>query len=300
MEVKSPSALPAPADGVGKTKKTGYVALVGRPNAGKSSFLNALLGEKVGIVSQVPQTTRKAVRGIWTDEGCQIVFVDAPGIHDSEKDWNSEINDVALRALREADVILRFVDSSRTWGPEEETIEKAVKASGRKAVYVFSRNDIAVPDPAQPDLPSPIHLSIPEKRGLDRVLEAVKALLPEGAQLYPDDMYTDQDPYTRCSEIIREQVFLMTQDELPHATYVDIVHIDQEGPLLRVEAFLCPESDSQKAILIGKGGEKIKRIATRSRLEIEKVFSRKCFLDLKVRVRKNWRSDKKIRSSLLS
>ena len=299
MDVKTPTPATPVQDGVGTSKKVGYVALVGRPNAGKSTFLNALLGEKVSIVSQVPQTTRKALRGIWTDEACQVIFVDAPGIHDTDKEWNGQINDVALRALREADVILRFVDASRPWGVEDEKIEAYVRAARKPTVRVLSKTDLARPDVARPDFPDALPLCSLQEKGLKEVLAAVTDYLPEGAQLYPDDVYTDQDPYTRCGEIIREQVFLMTQDELPHATFVDVVHVDDDGPLLRVQAFLCPETDSQKAILIGAGGEKIVRVATRSRLEIERVFSRKCFLDLKVRVRKNWRKDKKLRAKAL-
>lgn len=300
MDVKTPTALPALQDGVGTPKKVGLVALVGRPNAGKSTFVNALLGEKVSIVSQVPQTTRKALRGIWTDERCQAVFMDVPGIHDTQKEWNGQINEVAIRALRDADVILRFMDASRPWGPEEDKIEAYVKAARKPVVRVLSKTDLERPDAGRPAFPDALRLCSLQEKGLKEVLEAVVALLPDGNQLYPDDVYTDQDSYTRCGEIIREHVFLMTQDELPHATFVDVVHVDEDGPLLRVQAFLCPETDSQKAILIGAGGEKIKRIATKSRLEMEKIFGRKCFLDLKVRVRKNWRKDKALRAQALN
>lgn len=300
MDVKTlPPTVPV-QDGVGTPKKVGYVVLVGRPNAGKSTFINALLGEKVSVVSQVPQTTRKAMRGIWTDGHCQVIFVDAPGIHDTNKEWNGQMNEVALRALREADVILRFMDASRPWGAEDEKIETYVQAARKPVVRALSKMDVERPDPSRPAFSDTIALCAPKEEGLKEILSAVSDLLPEGAQLYPDDVYTDQDSYTRCGEIIREQVFLMTQDELPHATFVDVVHVDQDGPLLRVQAFLCPETDSQKAILIGAKGEKIQRIATRSRLEIERIFGRKCFLDLKVRVRKNWRKDKKLRAQALS
>ena len=299
MDVKIPTPVVPVVDGLGREKRVGLVALVGRPNAGKSTFLNAFLGEKVSIVSQVPQTTRRLLRGIWTDHDCQIVFVDAPGVHDSDKEWNGQINEVALRALRDADVVLRFMDASRPWGPEEDKIEAYVQASHKPIVRVWSKTDLERPDATRPFFPNTLRLCSLKEQGLKEILEALVLQLPQGHQLYPDDVYTDQDAYLRCGEIIREHVFLMTQDELPHATFVDVVHIDEDGPLLRVHAFLCPETDSQKIILIGSGGEKIKRIATRSRLEIEKIFGRKCFLDLKVRVRKNWRKDKQLRSQVL-
>lgn len=276
--------------------RVGYVALVGRPNSGKSSFLNALIDEKVGIVSNRPQTTRKSVRGIYTDDVRQIVFFDTPGIHEAVDDFNIRINAVAGRAIADADAVVRFVDASRPFGEEEKKIDELVANCGKPVVKVFSKWDVAMKGV---DKGSKIAVSSVSREGMKELLEAVTAYLPEGVPFYDEDYYTDQDPYTRVSEIIREKAFQLLSEEIPHDLYVNVEELEDEGGLLRILAYLVVERDSQKRITVGKGGEVIQRIGTMARLDLEKIFDKRVYLALRVKVDPHWKKNRKLVDSLL-
>lgn len=230
------------------SKKVGYVAIVGRPNVGKSTFLNTLLGEKVSITSSVPQTTRKKVLGIYNDTDSQIIFVDTPGIHKSEKILNKSINAQALGSLRDVDLVLYFVDSSRILGEEETYIKSELETSGKKLLLIGTKSDLERLNSLEYDF----LISSQESQGFEELLTEVKKHLPLGPMLFPKDMYTKQDVFFRISEIIREKVFQNTKEEIPHSIYVAVEEADDTSGMLRISAYIYTDSESQKYIMIGK------------------------------------------------
>lgn len=276
--------------------KVGYVALVGRPNSGKSSFLNALIDEKVGIVSDRPQTTRKSVRGIYTDDVRQIVFFDTPGIHESKEDFNVRINSVAIRAIADADAVVRFVDSSRPYGAEESKIDELVENSRKPSIRIYSKWDVAI---AGTDPAGCLTISCKDREGFKPLLDAVTELLPEGTPYYDEDYYTDQDPYTRVSEIVREKAFRLLSEEIPHDLYVAVEEFEDSPSLLKILAYVVVERDSQKRIVIGKGGEIIRQIGTEARIDLERIYGRKVHLVLRVKADPHWKKNRKLVESLL-
>lgn len=231
-------------------RKVGFVALVGRPNAGKSSFLNALLEQKVSIVSNTPQTTQRPIRGIYTTDDVQMIFMDVPGFHESMRDWNQQLNDVVIRSLAECDAILRFIDSTREYGKEEILIDDIIAQSGKPIITVYSKVDMlenrdSIPKDARV-------LSSQTQEGFPEVITGLTEFLPEGELLYSEDDITDQDVFTRISETIREKIFTLYRHEIPHSVYIEIFSFEDTSGLVRIEAIIHCENDSQKKILIGK------------------------------------------------
>jgi len=287
-----------------KEKKVWYVAIVWRPNAWKSTFVNSLLWEKISITSNIPQTTRKRVLAIHNDEDSQIIFFDTPWIHESNKVFNEEINNVAIDSLKESDLILYFIDSTREWGKEEEFIKKLISQVKVPVIKVYTKIDLK-PKINIPNNDNIVKISSVTKDWFDKLLEKIKSYLPKWPMLFPEDVYTKQDMYFRISEIIREKVFLNTKEELPHSVYIWVEEIEDLTleknwkDLLKIVAYIYTETDSQKYIVVWKNGKLITKIWKEARIELEKIFEKKVFLALRVKVRKNWRKDEKLVKNLL-
>lgn len=281
---------------------SGVVTIIGRPSAGKSTFLNTASGEKVSIVSSIPQTTRNAIRGIVNTTKGQIVFIDTPGYHKSEKKLNLKLQEIAKTRLEEGDAVLYLIDLSREFGEEEKNICSLLIPLQNKTVIGLNKADLASAKTELvkkellsllPDIPQEriFEISALKDKGINEILSLLIELLPEGEALYPEDIYTDQDVVFRITEIIREQAILHTREEIPHALYagVEDAEMRKNGKELWVRAFLYVEKESQKAMLIGKGAAVIKSIRIKSMAELRKIFPYKVQLDLQVRVNKNWR-----------
>ena len=285
-------------------KKVWYVAIIGRPNAGKSTFINSLLWEKVSITSNIPQTTRKRVLAIHNDEDSQIIFFDTPWIHKSNKEFNEKINQVAIKSLEESDLILYFIDSSRPSWEEEKYIKELISEIKTPILKVYTKSDL----PPKITIPEgngkTLKISSTTKEGFENLLERIKENIPTGPLLFPTDIYTKQDMFFRISEIIREKVFLHTKEELPHSIYVWVEEINEEKTLkgkdlLKLVAYIYTDTDSQKYIVVWKWWTLITQIWKEARTELEKIFDTKVFLALRVKVRKNWRKNEHLVKSIL-
>lgn len=287
---------------VGIGNKTALVAILGRPSVGKSTFLNTACQEPVSIVSPIPQTTRNAIRGIVNTSLGQLVFVDTPGYHDSEKKLNLKLKSITEDTLEGADCLLYIIDTTRNPGEEEKMnaelaskyIEHLVVALNKtdlqESNVKVSRNFI---EEFLPNLPKEriLEMSAKNDTGINDVLRALYAVSPIAPALYTEDIYTDQNISFRISEIIRGEAINRLEQELPHCLYVDISDIEKRGNngKLWVRAFLCVERESQKGMVIGKGASMIKQIRLASLKKIHEIFSFKVDLDLQVKVDKNWR-----------
>jgi GTP-binding protein Era len=307
-ESRLASEKPAPAP-VQAQRKSAFVTIIGRPSSGKSTLMNVFCGEKVSIVSPAPQTTRNRIRGIVTRPEGQLVFLDTPGYHKSEKKLNLHLKGLAEQSLDDADLILYVADTSREPGPEEETIVSFLFPRSRKVLAALNKVDVKSSDPTH------FRAFIEEKLGkiecheieainrigTDKLLAALFAAAPTGPQYYPEEFYTDQEPEFRITEIIREKAMLKTRDELPHAIYVEIADskMDAEKNELSVRAFLIVERDSQKGIVIGKGAQVIKAIRLEAEKDLNDIFPYAIHLDLQVKVRKNWRQNDAVLKRLL-
>ena len=281
-----------------KEKKVWYVAIIGRPNAWKSTFVNSLIWEKISITTNVPQTTRKRVLAIYNDEESQIIFFDTPWIHKSEKKFNEEINNVAISSFKDAEVILYFIDSSREWWKEEEYIRQVLEMVNKPVIKVYTKTDLK-PKIKIPSGDNIIKISSVTQEWFDKLLDKVKSYLKTWPMFFPDDFYTKQDIYFRISEIIREKAFLHTKEELPHSVYIWVEEIEDNEDIMKIVAYIYTESDSQKYIVIWKAWSLIQKIWKEARIELEKVFWKKIFLALRVKVKKNWRKDDRLIKEIL-
>ncbi|MCA9445753.1 MAG: GTPase Era [Candidatus Omnitrophica bacterium] len=285
--------------------KSGYVVLVGRPNVGKSTLMNAFLGEKLAIVSNKPQTTRHRLLGIYNDEGSQIVFLDTPGIHKPKEALNQFMVDQALSSIGDGDLIVVLLPADEMFGQGDRFIMERVRQSGVPFLALLNKIDLVKPDRLQiawnhfeeltEGAIAQVAISALKEAGLEEVLQVIKDQLPEGPRFYPEDVLTDRSENFLLAELIREKVIRFTREEIPYATAVRIVSVEEKGPEnpIVVHGAIAVERESQKGMLIGKGGEMLKRIGTNAREEMERIHDRKFFLDLKVEVRKNWRKDPK-------
>lgn len=296
--------------------KASVVTIVGRPSAGKSTLLNHLCGRKVSIVSRAPQTTRNTVRGVVTDPRGQLVFIDTPGFHLSNRKINLKMKALVSDALRDVDIVLYLVDASRAAGEEEQAIAETLAASRAPVVVAVNKIDLADEADRAAGREAFLRKLLPEspvKRlsaltgdGVQELLALLFDLSPEGEQMYPEEFYTDQPPEFRVSEIIREKAIERVRQEIPHALYVEIADMELptagEAPeggeeaeasereqRLWIRAFLVVERESQKGILVGKGGSMIKEIRTSAQREIEELFPYRTHLDLRVKVNAKWR-----------
>ena len=283
--------------------KTAVVAIVGRPSAGKSTFLNTVTGQPVSIVSAVPQTTRNAIRGIVNREAGQLVFIDTPGVHESSRKINLRMRSVVSSSLADADCILYVIDSTKRQAEEERQICALLKPHLKKVVAAINKIDAKEENAAEariflseelPEIAAErvLEVSAKEGTGTEDVLDALFALAPSAEKLYPDEFYTDQEVDFRIAEVIREQAINRLEKEVPHCIYVKIVDLEQvTQSRMFARAFLCVEKDSQKGILIGKGAQMIKTIRIESEKALRKIFDYKIELDLQVKVDKNWRKN---------
>lgn len=280
--------------------KSGFVSVIGRPSTGKSTMINALCGYKVSIVSSVPQTTRNKIRGIVTEDKGQVILVDTPGYHISDKKMNLHLNDVAVSSLRDSDGILYVVDASRPPGKEESNAAKLAQSSGLPLIAVINKIDLtsdggkAAIETVKKNIPDVeiALISSIEEEGLDLLLDKIFSILPEGDMLYPKEFVTDQPPEFRISEIIREKAVNRLDQELPHALYVEISDLEQQDNLLWIRAFIVVERKSQVGIVVGHKGEMIHKIRTVAKREIKTVFPDSAVkLDLRVKVEGKWRKN---------
>ena len=281
-----------------KEKKVWYVSIIWRPNAWKSTFVNALIWEKVSITTDVPQTTRNKILAIYNDEESQIIFFDTPGIHKSTKTFNNEINNQAISSLKDAEIILYFIDSTREWGDEEKYIKEIINTVKIPVIRIYTKCDLP-PRINIPDSDSVYKISSVSKEWFEELVSKIKSHLAMGPAFFPEDFYTKQSMNFRISEIIREKVFENTREEIPHATFIWVDEIEDKPEILRIVAYVYAESESQKYVLIWKQGSLITRMWKQARIELEKIFWKKVFLALRVKVKKNWRKDEKFGKNLL-
>lgn len=277
--------------------KCGYVALIGKPNVGKSTLLNTILGQKVSIVTEKPQTTRNKIIGIKNLPDAQIIFVDTPGIHKPRHKLGEFMVKQAQEAMDMVDLVSFMVEPESPKEPELSIIEK-LKKLNKPVILVINKID-TVPKPSLLPLIDlykdiyPFNEIIPisalKNDGVDRLVERIIFYLPEGPKLYPEDMLTDQAEKFIVSEFIREKVMKYTHDEIPYSVAVDIERWEETERLLSIGANIYVEREGQKVIIIGKKGERLKKIATEARLDIERFLGIKVFLEVWVKVRKKWR-----------
>jgi GTP-binding protein Era len=280
--------------------RSGFVAVVGRPNVGKSTFVNALVGTKVSIVSDKPQTTRNRILAVVNRPGGQMVLFDTPGIHKPQHQMNARMVEVAVRSLGQVDVAFWLIDVSEKYGPGDRYVLEVLRRAGRPVFLGLNKID-RVPKPhilpvideyrRLYDFAEIIPLSALKGENVELAGQRLLAQLPPGEALYPDDFLTDRPERFFVAEMIREQVLRLTRQELPYVTGVLIDSFKEEEKIVRIEASILVERESQKAIVIGKGGAMLKEIGTRARREIETFLAVHIFLGLFVKVRERWREN---------
>ncbi len=282
--------------------RSGFAAIAGAPNVGKSTLLNRMIGEKISITSQKPQTTRNRIVGVMHGENSQIVFLDTPGVHKSDKAFNRKIVQVALSAMDEVDIVLVVIDASNPDASSEAlVVEKLKKRPNTPAVLAINKIDkidkptlLSIIDRwahRHPSFAEIIPISALDGTQIPQLMEAMQKLLPEGPPFFPEDALTDMPERFIVCEMIREKIFENTGREVPYGTAVTIEDFSEEDAIIRIHAAIHVERDSQKGIIIGKNGAMLKTIGTQARMDIESLLGAKVFLKLFVRVEKNWSRD---------
>ena len=284
--------------------RSGFVSIIGRPNAGKSTLLNALVGEKVAIVTEKPQTTRTRIQGmlnVKAERGRpagQIVFIDTPGVHRPDSRLNRKMMQEIHAALESRDIILLMVDATERFGPADQHVLELVKRSGGTTFLLLNKIDGLPKEKLLPliDHYSKLHefqeiipISATKKLGLDTLVDKIIRALPQGPRYFPEDQFTDVPEKFIAAEIVREKILLKTGKELPYATAVLVERFEDTAKLIRIAAAIYCEREGQKAILIGRGGQKLKDIGTAARMELEVLLGKKVFLELFVKVKPGWR-----------
>ncbi|MDR1327136.1 MAG: GTPase Era [Heliobacteriaceae bacterium] len=297
--------------------KSGFAALIGRPNAGKSTLLNQILGQKIVITTDKAQTTRKRIKGIYTTGGGQVVFIDTPGVHKPLNKLGEFLLDEAKVAVPDADLILFLVDGSEPAGKGDKWIvENILKTASVPVIIVMNKVD-KVKNPAKVEenlvtykmlfaqtlnhqlagstaaTLNIIRVSAKTGRNIDTLMKNIFKLLPEGELLYPEDVVTEETMRSLSEEIVREKILLNTSDEIPHCVAVKVERYEENEDIDRIYANIYCETQSQKGILIGKGGNLLKKVGTEARIELEKIVEKKVFLSLEVKVEKDWRKKEK-------
>ena len=292
--------------------KSGFIGIAGRPNVGKSTFLNRILGEKIAITSAKPQTTRNRITGIYTDleadggEGLQMVFLDTPGIHKSRNKLGDAINETAVNTFKGVDVILLIADGSREFSNGDKYILDMLKETDVPRILAINKMDLMKPEEylnlynkyMETGLFQDVYgVSALKGPGVKELLECLKGFMPEGPMFFPEDMVTNDPERFLVSEIIREKLLTYLDDEVPHGVFVEIESFKEEKDITDISAVIYCEKKSHKSIIIGKGGRKLKGVGKSARLEIQDLLGTKVYLQLWVKVRENWRdSDRIIRS----
>ncbi|MHC5374821.1 GTPase Era [Enterococcus sp. LJL120] len=279
--------------------KSGFIAIIGRPNVGKSTLLNRIVGQKIAIMSDKAQTTRNKIQGVYTTPDVQLIFIDTPGIHKPKSRLGDFMVETAYSALREVDAILFMVSADQKRGKGDDMIIERLRQTKAPVFLVINKIDKIHPDELlaiiddyakQMDFTEVVPISATEGNNFDNLMAALISHMPEGPQYFPDDQVTDHPEYFIVSELIREKVLFMTRDEVPHSVAVVIDSMKRnENDKVHIQATIIVERDSQKGIIIGKGGKMLKNIGTQARKDIENLLGDKVFLELWVKVQKDWR-----------
>ncbi len=281
--------------------KSGFVSIIGRPNVGKSTFLNRVVGQKIAIMSDKPQTTRNKIQGVFTEDDAQIVFIDTPGIHKPKHKLGDFMVKVAQDSIKDVDATLFMINANEGFGRGDEFIIEKLQGSRSPVILVINKIDTIHPDQLfdlinkYKDLfqfAEIVPISALQGNNVDRLLKVIKTYLPEGPQYYPANQVTDHPERFIISELIREKVLHLTREEVPHSIAVIIEQIERrpEGNAIYVNATIVVERSSQKGIIIGKQGSMLKEVGKRARLDIENLLDTKVFLELWVKVQKDWRN----------
>ena len=283
--------------------KSGFVTILGHPNVGKSTILNGIINRKISIVTDKSQTTRNVIKGIYRGEDSQIIFIDTPGIHKPHVKLGEEMNAMAYSSAHDADVNILVVDASHPYSDSDEYLLNHLDIKNAPLVIVFNKIDQATIDKVEKlkaiyreKLPEShfIDAVASERFNLDLLIKTVEKLLPEGPEYYPGNEITDKDEIFQIKEIIREKALQILRDEVPHCIAIYVEHIDWEAKPINVVASIIVEKDSQKGIVIGKNGQRIKTIGQKSRNAIERLLNQHVFLELLVKVQNDWRNDEKL------
>jgi GTP-binding protein Era len=281
---------------------SGFIAIVGPPNVGKSTLLNRILGKKIAIVSPKPQTTRNRITGIYHEEDCQMVFMDTPGIHRTQTALHKSMVNSAQSAFKEVDILVLMIEMFHPQAPELPMILSSIRKSKKPSVLVINKIDKGPKEKLLPiidtyrearSVRSIIPVSALTGDGVESLLRELKSMLREGPAFFPADVHTDQSESFLVSEMIREKIFLYTRQELPYSSAVTVEHLEElsKKNLVSISARIHVESESQKGILIGQGGKMIKKIGQAAREDLENFFGNRVFVDLLVKVDKNWSKD---------
>ena len=280
------------------TYKSGFVTVIGRPNVGKSTLVNNLVGEKINIISPRPQTTRNSIKAIYTEEKGQIIFIDTPGIHQARNKLDKYMLEEAYSSLEGIDLIIFILDASTYWGKNDQMIYDQIKNSKNDIIYVMNKIDKISNKEllkrqkkySQKVGQEVIPISALNNKNIDTLLEEIFSYLPEGPQYYPENMITDQIERFVFAELIREKIFYLTREEVPYGVAVLVEEVkERENEDYYIRANIYVEKKSHKGIIIGKNGKMIKKIGKKARKEIEDLMQTKVYLDLWVKVLKNWR-----------
>ncbi len=281
--------------------KSGFVSIIGRPNVGKSSLMNYILKQKIAISSDKPQTTRQKILGLYTTEDMQIVFTDTPGIHKPKHKLGEYMVGAATAAMEDVDVILYLIDGTSTFGSGEQFIINQIKDRKCPVFLLINKIDMLSMEDILPiidlykdkmEFQEIIPISAVQGTNVDRLLAVIQEYLPEGPQYYPEDMVTDQPERAIIAELIREKVLYLTREEVPHAVAVEVTAVQERANgNFYVEAVIYVERDSQKGIIIGKKGQMLRDIGSKARVDIEDLLEGKVFLELRVKVRSDWRDN---------
>lgn len=288
--------------------RCGFIAIIGRPNVGKSTLLNDLIGKKISITSDKPQTTRMQILGIKTFDSAQAVFIDTPGIHKAEKHaMNRYMNRLATSVIMDADVIVFMIEATR-WLEDDELVLEKLKHVKASVILALNKIDklkdksqlLPLIEKFQEKFPFAhiIPISAVKLENLDQLEKEIVRLLPEGPHLFPDEQVTDKTERFQVAELIREKIIRGTGQEIPYATTVQIESFQEEDKLINISAIIWVEREGQKPIIIGKNGERLKKIGTSARKDIEKILNKKIFLRLWVKVKDHWTDDERILKSL--
>ncbi|WP_408022875.1 GTPase Era [Staphylococcus epidermidis] len=280
--------------------KSGFVSIIGRPNVGKSTFVNRVIGHKIAIMSDKAQTTRNKIQGVMTRDDAQIIFIDTPGIHKPKHKLGDYMMRVAKNTLSEIDAIMFMVNVNEDIGRGDEYIMEMLKNVKTPIFLVLNKIDLVHPDTMMPkieqyqsymDFTDIIPISALEGLNVDHFIDVLKSFLPEGPKYYPDNQISDHPEQFLVSEIIREKILHLTSEEIPHAIGVNVDRmIKEDEDRVRIEATIYVERDSQKGIVIGKGGKKLKEVGKRARRDIEMLLGSKVYLELWVKVQRDWRN----------
>ena len=287
--------------------KSVFIAITGRPNSGKSTLLNQLLGEKVSIVSDKPQTTRHKILGILSQKQGQIIFIDTPGIHKPGHELNKRMMRAVYDSLDGIDLLLVLVDATTRFGSGDQYVVDLIRERGLKTILLLNKIDVLKKDKLLPlismysqkfDFAEIVPISALKRENLELLIQLTFKYLPEGPAFYPEDQFTDCHERFLVGELVREKVLLNTAEELPYSTTVVVARFEEKGELALIHCDIYVERDSQRKIIIGRQGMKLKKIGTEARSEIESLLGKKAYLDLFVKVKAKWRDDLRFLDSL--